>query len=141
MDTNIAKLIPVPYFQINREGTILHSSNQTHSYFHPTSNIWNIIQKEDQHKAILILSQHNNSQPLTQHLVLQTNNTLFISFKCTIQWKDDIGHLVCTEIKNMTTTSITPLSLQRLLQNAEKRLEQSGKHLNTAAKILNLRNH
>ncbi|MDH2363864.1 hypothetical protein [Priestia megaterium] len=141
MDTNIAKLIPVPYFQINREGTILNSSNQTHSYFYPTSNIWNIIQKEDQHKAILMLSHQNNSQPLTHHLVLQTNNKLFISFKCTIQWKDDMGHLVCTEIKKMTTTSITPLSLQRLLQNAEKRLEQSGKHLNTAAKILNLRKH
>lgn len=41
----------------------------------------------------------------------------------------------------MTTTSITPLSLQRLLQNAEKRLEQSGKQMNTAAKILNLRKH
>ncbi|MBV6737699.1 hypothetical protein [Priestia megaterium] len=141
MDNNIAKLIPVPYFQINREGTILNFSNKTHSYFHPISNLWNIIQQEDRHKVILMLSHHNSSQPLTQHLVLQTNNRLFISFKCTIQWKDDTGHLVCTEIKNITTTSITPLSVQRLLQNVEKRLEQSQKHLNTSAKILNLRKH
>ncbi|MED4286672.1 hypothetical protein P4678_28975 [Priestia megaterium] len=141
MDTDIAKLIPVPYFQINREGIILNSSNQTHSYFLPTSNIWNVIQKENQHKAILMLSHHNNFPPLAQHLVLQTNNTLFISFKCTIQWKNDIGHLVCTEIKNTTTAYITPLPVQRLLQNTAKRLKQSEEHLNIVAKILNLRKH
>ncbi|WP_260511546.1 hypothetical protein [Priestia megaterium] len=37
MDTGIAKWIPIPYFQINKEGTILNSSNRTHSCFHPTS--------------------------------------------------------------------------------------------------------
>lgn len=33
MDTIITKWIPVPYFQINQESTILNSSNTTHSYF------------------------------------------------------------------------------------------------------------
>ncbi|WP_265589393.1 hypothetical protein [Priestia megaterium] len=38
MDTMITKWIPVPYFQISREGTILNSSSTTHSYFPETSN-------------------------------------------------------------------------------------------------------
>lgn len=31
--SNIAKWIPVPYFQIREDGTILNSSHITHSYF------------------------------------------------------------------------------------------------------------
>lgn len=139
MDRNVCKWAPVPYFQINQEGTILNSSNITHSYFHHTSNIWDLIHKEDLTKVILILSRNTSSTPITERLRLQTRNNLFINFKCTTQWKDDTGHLVCTEIKNITTTSITAFSVQRLLQNTEKQLEQSGKHLDTAAKILNLR--
>jgi len=55
MDTSKTKWIPVPYFQINQEGTILNSSNITHTYFPPTSNIRNIIHKEDRGKAISML--------------------------------------------------------------------------------------
>ena len=51
--SNIAKWIPVPYFQINQAGTILNVPHITHSYFPPTSNIWTIIYKEDRNKAIL----------------------------------------------------------------------------------------
>ncbi|WP_255323663.1 hypothetical protein [Priestia megaterium] len=54
MDTMITR-IPVPYFQIDQEGTTLNSSNTTHSYFSATSNIWNIIHQEDRDKAILML--------------------------------------------------------------------------------------
>lgn len=56
MDTSTIKWISVPYFQINREGAILNSSNITHSYFPPISNIWTIIYKEDRNKAIVTLS-------------------------------------------------------------------------------------
>ncbi|MEK1831399.1 hypothetical protein AAAC51_37165 [Priestia megaterium] len=139
MDTSIAKWIPVPYFQINQEGTILNSSHITHSYFPPTSNIWTIIYKEDRHKAILMLSQSNNSQPVTKHLILQTSNKLFGNFKCTIQWKDGIGHLVCTEGKSIK--DLTPLSVQNSLVNTQKRLEESEKQLNKVAKILSIRKH
>jgi len=83
--SNIAKWIPVPYFQIRQDGTILNSSNITHSYFQSTSSIWNIIYKEDRNKAILMLSQITNSYPVTQYLILQTSNKLFMNFKCTIQ--------------------------------------------------------
>ncbi|CAH0306364.1 hypothetical protein Q8G31_27505 [Priestia megaterium] len=139
MDTSIAKWIPVPYFQINQEGTILNSSHITHSYFPPTSNIWTIIYKEDRHKAILMLSQSTNSHPVTKHLILQTSNKLFGNFKCTIQWKDGIGHLVCTEVKNVKVR--TSLSVENTLVNSQKRLEESEKQLNKVAKILNIRKH
>ncbi|MCT9852557.1 hypothetical protein [Priestia megaterium] len=139
MDTSIAKWIPVPYFQINQEGTILNSSHITHSYFPPTSNIWTIIYKEDRHKAIFMLSQSTNSHPVTKHLILQTSNKLFGNFKCTIQWKDGIGHLVCTEVKNVKVR--TSLSVENTLVNSQKRLEESEKQLNKVAKILNIRKH
>src|SRR6478735_9389743 len=69
--SNIAKWIPVPYFQIRQDGTILNSSNITHSYFQSTSSIWNIIYKEDRNKAILMLSQITNSYPVTQQLIYE----------------------------------------------------------------------
>jgi len=80
MDTMITKWIPVPYFQVDQEGTILNSSNTTHSYFPDTSNIWNIIHKEGRGKAILMLSQSVNSYPITQYLILQIRNNLFGNF-------------------------------------------------------------
>ncbi|KRF51355.1 MULTISPECIES: hypothetical protein [Priestia] len=137
--SNIAKWIPVPYFQIRQDGTILNSSNITHSYFQSTSSIWNIIYKEDRNKAILMLSQITNSYPVTQYLILQTSNKLFMNFKCTIQWKDSIGHLVCTEAKNIKVPSV--LSVQKSLVNTQKRLEESEKHLNNVIKILDIRKH
>ncbi|KLV25833.1 hypothetical protein [Priestia megaterium] len=137
--SNIAKWIPVPYFQITQDGTILNSSNTTHSYFQPTSSIWNIIYKEDRNKAILMLSQSINSHPVTQYLILQTSNKLFMYFKCTIQWQGSIGHLVCTEAKNIKVSSV--LSVHKSLVNTQKRLEESEKHLNNVTKILNMRKH
>ena len=139
MDTVTTKWIPVPYFQINQEGTILNSSHITHSYFHTTSNIWNIIHKEDRNKAIIMVSQSANSDPMTKHLILQTRDKLFGNFKCTIQWKGGIGHLVCTEVKS--TKVLTPLSVQSSLVNTQKRLEESEKHLNNVTKIFNRREH
>ncbi|WP_129707944.1 hypothetical protein [Priestia megaterium] len=141
MDTMITKWIPVPYFQIDQEGTILNSSNTTHSYFPDTSNIWNIIHQEDRDKAILMLSQRANSYPITNHLILKISNNLFGNFKCTIQWKDGIGHLVCTEAKSIKDSTITSSSVQKSLVNTQKRLEESEKHLDNVAKIINMRKH
>ncbi|MGG2091020.1 hypothetical protein ABFY59_29505 [Priestia aryabhattai] len=141
MDTMITKWIPVPYFQIDQEGTILNSSNTTHSYFPDTSNIWNIIHEEGRGKAILMLSQSVNSYPITQYLILQIRNNLFGNFKCTIQWKDGIGHLVCTEAKSIKVSTITPSSVQKSLINTQKRLEESEKHLDNVAKIVNIRKY
>ncbi len=141
MDSDIDTWIPIPYFQINQEGTILNSSNRTHSYFYPTSNIWHIVHKEDRSKIILKLSQSTNSQPETEYLVLQTSNKLFVNFKCTIQWKDDMGHLVCIERKSVAGLDITPFPIQTSLANTKKRLEGSEKSLNTAAKIISLRRY
>ncbi|MGC9935332.1 hypothetical protein [Priestia aryabhattai] len=137
--SSITQWIPVPYFQINQDGTILHSSNITHSYFQSISSIWNIIYKEDRNKAIVMLAQRTNSQPVTQYLILETRNKLFMNFKCTIQWQDNIGHLVCTEAKNIKVPSV--LSVQKSLLNTQKRLEESEKHLNSATKILNMRKY
>ncbi|MCM3772322.1 MULTISPECIES: hypothetical protein [Priestia] len=137
--SSIAKWIPVPYFQIKQDGTILNSSNITHSYFQPTSSIWNIIYKEDRNKAMLLLSQSTNSHPVTQYLILQTINKLFMYFKCTIKWQGGIGHLVCTEAKDIKVPSV--LSVQKSLVNTQKRLEESEKHLNNVTKILNMSKH
>ncbi|MFE4046765.1 hypothetical protein [Priestia sp. YIM B13490] len=137
MDTSRTKWLPVPYFQINQEGTILNVSHITHSYFPPISNIWTIIYKEDRNKAIVMFSQSPNSHPITKQLILQTSNKLFGNFKCTIQWKDGIGHLVCTEVKSSKV--LAPLSIQNSLVNTQKRLEESEKHLTKVAKIVSLK--
>ncbi|MFE4047535.1 MULTISPECIES: hypothetical protein [Priestia] len=139
MDTSRTKWLPVPYFQINEEGTILNVSHITHSHFPPTSNIWTIIYKEDRNKAIVMFSKSPNSHSITKQLILQTSNKLFGNFKCTIQWKDGIGHLVCTEVKNSKV--LAPLSIQNSLVNTQKRLEESEKHLNKVAKIVSLKKH
>ena len=139
MDTSRTKWLPVPYFQINQAGTILNVSHITHSYFPPTSNIWTIIYKEDRNKAIVMFSKSPNSHSITKQLILQTSNKLFGNFKCTIQWKDDIGHLVCTEVKSSKV--LAPSSIQNSLVNTQKRLEESEKHLNKVAKIVSLKKH
>ncbi|MED4760323.1 hypothetical protein [Priestia megaterium] len=141
MDRNVCKWAPVPYFQINQEGTILNSSNITHSYFHPTSNIWNIIHKEDLTKAILMLSWNASSTPITERLNLQTRNKIFVNFKCTIQWKDGIGHLVCTEVKRIKVQTVSSLSVLKSLVNAHKRLEKTEKQLNKVAQIISIKKH
>ena len=139
MDTSTTKWIPVPYFQINQEGAILYSSNITHSYFHPISNIWTIIHKEDRNKAIVMLSLSTNFDPVTKNLILQTRNGFFGNFKCTIQWKEGIGHLVCTEVKSSKV--LTPLSVQSSLVTTKKRLEESEKTINKVVKIQRMRKH
>ncbi|WDL89784.1 hypothetical protein IUJ58_25865 (plasmid) [Priestia aryabhattai] len=141
MDRNVCKWAPVPYFQINQEGTILNSSNISHSYFHPTSNIWNIVHKEDLTKAILMLSRNASSTSITERLRLQTRNTLFVNFKCTIQWKDGIGHLVCTEDKSIKVQTVPPLSVLNSLVNTQKRLEKTEKQLNKIAQIISIKKH
>jgi hypothetical protein len=137
--SSIAKWIPIPYFQITQDGTILNSSNITYAFFQPVSNIWSIIYKEDRNKAIVMLSQNTSSHPITQYLILQTSNKLFMNFKCTIQWQGNIGHLVCTEAKNIEIPSV--LAVQKSLVNTQKRLEESERHLNNVTKILSIRKH
>lgn len=141
MDRNVCKWAPVSYFQINQEGTILNSSNITHSYFHHTSNIWNIIHKEDLTKVILMLSQNASSTPITERLRLQTRNKLFGNFRCTIQWKDSIGHLVCTEVKSIKDQTVPYLSVLKSLVNTHKRLETTEKQLNKVAQIISIKKH
>lgn len=141
MDKNVCKWAPVPYFQINQEGTILNSSNITHSYFHSTSNVWNIIHKEDLTKVILMLSRNASSTPITERLRLQTRNKLFRNFRCTIQWKDSIGHLVCTEVKNIKNQTVPSLSVLKSLVSTQKRLEKTEKQLNKVAQIISIKKH
>lgn len=141
MDTMVTKWIPVPYFQISREGTILNSSNTSHSYFPETSNIWTIIHEEHRDKAIFMLSHNANPYPITQNLMLKVRNNLFGNFKCTIQWKDGVGHLVCTEAKSMKDSTITSSSVQKSLIDTQKRLKESEKHLENVAKVVNIRKH
>jgi len=86
-----------------------------------------------------MFSKSPNSHPITKQLILQTRNKLFGNFKCTIQWKDGIGHLVCTEVKSSKV--LVPLSIQNSLVNTQKRLEESEKHLNKVAKIIILKKH
>lgn len=81
-----------------------------------------------------MLSQSTNSYLLTQHLILQTSNNLFGNFKCTIQWKDSIGHLVCTEAKSIKASTIALSSVKKSLINTQK-------HLDNVAKIINIRKH
>jgi len=71
----------------------------------------------------------------------QTSNKLFGNFKCTIQWKDGIGHLVCTETKIIEVLAVTSSSVQKFLVKTQKRLEESEKHLDYAAKMLSIRKH
>jgi len=139
MDTSTIKWIPVPYFQINQEGAILNSSNIRHSYFYPISNIWTIIHKEDWNKAMVMLSKSTNSEPVTKNLILQTRNGFFGNFKCTIQWKDGIGHLVCTEVKSSKV--LTQFSVQSSLITTQKRLEESEKTINKVVKKQRMRKH
>ncbi|MCL9638192.1 hypothetical protein ACQKJG_27455 [Priestia megaterium] len=141
MDRNVCKWAPVPYFQINQEGTILNSSNITHLYFHHTSNIWNIIHKEDLTKVILMLSRNASSTPITERLRLQTRNKLFGNFRCKIQWKDSIGHLVCTEVKSIKVQTVPSLSVLKSLVNTQKRLEKTEKQLNKVAQIISIKKH
>lgn len=88
-----------------------------------------------------MLSQSTNSQPVTEYLVLQTSNKLFVNFKHTIQGKDGIGHLVCMERMSVADLDIPPFPIQTSLANTQKRLEGSEKPLNTAAEIISLRRH
>ncbi|MGW9019575.1 hypothetical protein, partial [Priestia megaterium] len=105
------------------------------------SNIWNIIHEKDRDKVILMLSQNANSYSITKHLILKVRNNLFGNFKCTIQWKNGIGHLVCTEAKSIKDSTITSSSVQKSLIDTQKRLEESAKQSDNVAKIINIRKH
>jgi len=127
MESNILKWIPVPYFQLNQEGEILHFSSQAHSYFSSVSSLWSIIHKDDRKQAMWMLSQHSSSNPIIRHLHLRTSDDTFMNFKCTIHWKNNVGHLVCTEKKNVKDP---------FLENSDKRLKESDKVLNNSADLL-----
>lgn len=88
-----------------------------------------------------MLSHSANSYPITQHLILKVRNNLFGNFKCTIQWKDEIGHLVCTEAKSSKDSPILSSPVQKSVLNTQKRLRESEKHLEKAAKVIKIRNH
>ncbi|MED4214772.1 hypothetical protein [Priestia megaterium] len=59
-----------------------------------------------------------------------------MNFKCTIHWKNGVGHLVCTEKKNVKDPLDVVLSAQSYLENSDKRLKESDKVLNNAADLL-----
>ncbi|MBQ4866540.1 hypothetical protein IHQ11_08520 [Priestia megaterium] len=136
MESNILKWIPVPYFQLNQEGEILHFSSQAHSYFSSVSSLWSIIHKDDRKQAMWMLSQHSSPNPIIRHLRLRTTDNTFVNFKCTIHWKNGVGHLVCTEKKNVKDPLDVVLSAQSYLENSDKRLKESDKVLNNSADLL-----
>lgn len=136
MESNILKWIPVPYFQLNQEGEILHFSSQAHSYFSSVSSLWSIIHKDDRKQVMWMLSQHSSSNPIIRHLRLRTTDDTLVNFKCTIHWKNGVGHLVCTEKKNVKDPLDVVLSAQSYLENSDKRLKESDKVLNNAADLL-----
>lgn len=86
-----------------------------------------------------MLSHSANSHPITHHLMLKVRNNLFGNFKCTIQWKDGVGHLVCTEAKSMNDSTIPSSSVQKSLIDTQKRLKESEKYLDNIAKVVNIR--
>jgi len=88
-----------------------------------------------------MLSQRPYSKSVTKHMRLQTSTELFINFKCTIQWENNIGHLVCTETNHITDSLNGLPSNQTSLINTEKRLKESEKSLNTSVRALSLKKH
>ncbi|WHY74735.1 hypothetical protein [Fictibacillus enclensis] len=108
------KHLPIPYFEIDEQLNILARSDKSRETFTSKENFLDLVDLESREKAIFLLV----SEKLTQEieLVLQTVNSPYSLFSCSIQWDDGVGHLVCIEQSGK-------------LKALEKKVEQQCKRL------------
>ncbi|XQY92597.1 STAS domain-containing protein [Metabacillus sp. HB246100] len=88
------KHIPLPYFIINHDLTILESSHHALDLFGHSDNLLTFIDKESQEKAkrILIAKEKKSTE-----LVMSTLESSFALFQLKINWVNEKGHIVCIE--------------------------------------------
>lgn len=96
---NMLEFFPFSYFRINSKGSILASSKQAHSIFNIPLDLLNIVHINDQPKALEFLTSFAHNEPLTTNLRLKIIDSSFADFICTINWEQNIGHIVCIEKK------------------------------------------
>lgn len=97
MKDNRSDLIPVSYFMLNAQGEILHYSQQVTNLFQPTKHFLDIVHIGDHSKAQKLLLQPLSNGEIKVNLILKVHHSFFGLFTCKINWKDDVGYLVCME--------------------------------------------
>lgn len=86
------KYIPVPYFLIDKELTILKYSDTAIETFGDATFFLDLIDRESKDKAERILTSHETK---TTELVMKTLSSPYTLFKLKINWVDTLGHVIC----------------------------------------------
>lgn len=86
--------MPLPYFQIDQDFTILAASESAWSLFQPSDSLLHLIDEESQQKAKLLLFSKNI---LSIELVMKTIDSPYALIKLTCNWEKDNGHIICTK--------------------------------------------
>ncbi|MCM3772398.1 MULTISPECIES: hypothetical protein [Priestia] len=116
MKTNAIEWMPVPYFKLNSRGDILSYSKQVTNLFTPVDHFLELVHIDDQLIAKQLLNQ-SSFPPIRVSLKLNIHHGFFGLFACTINWQDNVGHLVCTE------TNSEVMALERQLKAEQQILK------------------
>ncbi|EIT86751.1 hypothetical protein A374_04234 [Fictibacillus macauensis ZFHKF-1] len=112
------KHMPIPYFEIDKQFNILARSDQSVETFLEKTNFLELVDAESKEKASLFLLSPEYHKEI--ELVLHTIATPFALFSCSIQWHEDVGHLVCLEQSEKLKV------LEEKVQHQSERLAQTN---------------
>ncbi|MDN4523113.1 hypothetical protein [Fictibacillus fluitans] len=132
------KHMPIPYFEIDEQLNILSRSDKSCETFTTKENFLDLVDLESREKAIFLLV----SEKLTHEieLVLQTLNSPYSLFSCSINWDDGVGHLVCIEQtgKLKALESKVEQQCKRLAETDFELLEQKEQLEQSLKRVLEL---
>lgn len=135
--TNV-KHLPIPYFEIDEELNILAHSDKSVETFNKQTNFLDLVDLESKEKALIFLV----STPLQEEieLVLQTANSPYSLFNCSIHWNKGVGYLVCIEQTEKTKELENKVEklCKRLAETNFELLEQKEQLEDSFKRILEL---
>lgn len=127
MKDNRSDLIPVPYFMLNVQGEILHCSKVVNTLFQPAEHFLDLVHIDDRFKAQESLLQPLSNEEIKVNLILKVHHVFFGLFTCTINWKDNVGYLVCMETDSQVIQLESQLEDQKQLLQTKQALIESNR--------------
>jgi hypothetical protein len=126
MKTNAIEWMPVPYFKLNSRGDILSYSKEVTTLFMPADHFLELVHIDDRLIAKQLLNQSSFSPPIRVSLKLNLHYGFFGLFACTINWQDNVGHLVCTETTSEVMTLDRQLKAEQQILKTKQSLVKSN---------------
>ncbi|WLR51138.1 hypothetical protein LC040_18540 [Bacillus tianshenii] len=98
--------LPYPYFKVDKDFIILSASKLAQEQFASSEQFLSLIDDESKGKAVQVLG--GSVEREETELVMHTNDSPVALFTVSIQWENEVGHVICIE-KDSQIADLTAL--------------------------------